>query len=421
MCAAAPFISSAGAFRYLKLGNCVLPKVVKGKTVLYAAPLMVPELGLALRLNAAPMPNRYLDPMPLATRINAILHDWIASDGKFCGLKSKGSESLSVLQKALVASISLRTTGRVKHFADFYLHQKGEADRLFLPIDESSVAKFLKYMETTTKKSKKTNHITIAPWLSKQHKESLPKNVVRDFQTYSTFLNNVPLQVMICAPQLLTTDMDRSNSVSVVTQCLENCIPGGPERGKVQFLAHQILCDLEGLFGFCFGRVTPDSIVAGHGSTMGYITTSWHVPTNNRLSFPKTLENIKAILSDETKTSRQHLMAMGYYRKGHSIYNRVNDLELSCIESEHLLCETWKLARKTFNHYRNSLVPMSLEPFLHPIKWPEDEEVHFISQDKAVHSIMQDIVDTFMNGKECVLDADANGPPMFVLPDVFEF
>ena len=54
--------------------------------------------------------------------------------------------------------------------------------------------------------------------------------------------------------------------------------------GCPDFLAHQILADVEELFEDPFGQVVPDGVVAGHGGQLGFLMLKNHIGGPHELS-----------------------------------------------------------------------------------------------------------------------------------------
>lgn len=86
----------------------------------------------------------------------------------------------------------------------------------------------------------------------------------------------------------------------------------------------------------------------------------------------------------------------GYeHNKDGVVVNALNGLPFDCIDAEHWLCKAWIAIKKTFNHYRNSLVPWPLDPSYHPIRLPYNVDEKDVWCDQEIQMIMENIVTAF--------------------------
>jgi hypothetical protein len=375
VCKANIFVSAAAAFWYKREGNCLVTINTNGRDKICSAPLDISELGMVLRLNAHPSCNRLLDPIPLAFRKHAKNKEWIPGSGKLKLYSMLLTANRHQLCDGMIGVTILHFTGRVRRFADFHLAQE---DGFMLPgINMNEINQFLEYMASTMViKSGRSPSTT--EWQSKQHIESIPKNL-KKFVAFSSFVRAVASKLFnfvesLYKKKLLSSrGLGRQEVMIELTSFSKGCISGGPVKGNLEFLSHQILADIESAFGRVFGEITAESIVAGHAGNLGYVMSNWYKPKNEQQDLPETLKTIVGIVSDPDKFSNIEIMVLGYKRRECDgvVINPATGHPFSCVNSEHFLCKGWIVIKKTFNHYRNSKYPTPLEPHLHPIKMPD--------------------------------------------------
>ena len=110
------------------------------------------------------------------------------------------------------------------------------------------------------------------------------------------------------------------------------------------------------------------------------------------------------------------LVIAGYHRDGKGmVLNRVNGLPFGLTDAEHWLCKSWVLARKTFNHYRNSLYPIPLQPFYHPIRFRGAGVPDSIRKDKVMDTIMKEVTDSF---EQFAVEENCQSKKFLKLPQV---
>ena len=100
--------------------------------------------------------------------------------------------------------------------------------------------------------------------------------------------------------------------------------------------------------------------------------------------------------------------------------NKVNGLPFNVTDAENWLCKSWVIVKKTFNHYRNSMYPVPLEPHYHPIKWPGRKTPLTITNDSVVDGVMQDIIKLFNKWMEVDDLVQENEEKALKLPEILE-
>ena len=438
-CIAALFVNAAGAYRYKKMGGCLLHEPStntsagamsgdvnsvssKKQDNKVSAPLMVKELGTALRLNSFPMCNRYMDTIPMTLRREAIRRKWIKDDSKHANFVWSDIAQRRTLQLVLFASTLLRFTGRVSRFA-LYEQWHANKNKTFIPTDSKEVTNFLEFMKATTVKVKCAGH-TMSQWISGQHFEAIPKSIRGSFVHTSNFIKNMGAGISTLVEKMhklsstgLPKGTDRRlRTIQIMEEQLKRwCIDDS--NGNLRFLAQQIISDVEGIFGYLFGEPISSGICAGHAGHLGYIMLVWKMEKKDKPSLAELLNIISDGVQRGTMIDDTWLPIGGYFRDDNGVVvNKINGLPFGCTDIEHWLCKTWILVRKTFNHYRNSMYPVPLEPFYHPIKWPRNNTPSSILKDNIMDAAMKEATDAF---EKCVKES-ANGKTGMALPTILE-
>ena len=409
------FVNAAGAYRYLKKGGCLVEKPILGKdttngekkrktitTAEFSSPLMVESLGVALRVNSHPMSNRSLDAVPLAIRREAKRMGWIPK-GKIIGnlVLSKVADR-NILGDALFAITALRFTGRVSRFA-LYSSFKNNTKKEFLPKGDENLETFIQFVKSTTKKNPNKKSIqSMSPWLSRQHVESIPKHIRKSHACYASFLRKMATnkkKIVQTLIQILPTEKNaniesRHAAIQEIKSFLEACC-GNTLTGNIEFMTHQIVADLENIFGLLFGEVTAASVQGGHAGLLGYTAIVWRQNGKEKQSFAAILDKIVHRVNDGTLGNKELAIA-GFHRdKNGKVRNIVNGLLFSPTDAEHWLCKGWIMVKKTFNHYRNSRYPKPLEPHLHPIRYPRVNLHRSIISDVEIDNVMSNITKNY--------------------------
>ena len=420
----AMFVNAAGAYCYLKKGGCLVEKPSlciystsngekKRKTTnleQFASPLMVESLGVALRVNSHPMSNRSLDPVPLAIRTEAKRMGWLPEGKKVGNLSHSNKDDMNILGDALFAITTVRFTGHVSRFALYSSYEKNTKGE-FLPKGDENLEMFINFVKLTTKKNPNKKSVqSMSPWLSRQHVESIPKHIRKSHACFASFLRKLATkkqQLVQTLIQILRTKDKENNesrhaAIQEIKSLLKTCC-GNTLTGNIEFMTHQIVADLENIFGLLFGKVTAASVMGGHAGLLGYTAIVWQQSSKEKQSFATILENIVDRVNHGTVT-REELAIAGYYRDRHGkVRNTVNGLLFSPTDAEHWLCKGWILVKKTFNHYRNSRYPKPLEPHLHPIRYPRVKLDKNIIGDNEIDSVMTNITNNYevltSNGK----------------------
>ena len=379
------------------------PTKSAGKGKCYGSPLMIKKLGTALRLNSHPMCNRYLDTVPVALRREAIQRGWMEDDHLTHTLDLEDDSDINVLCEAVYAATILRFSGRVSRFA---LFQKwnGNKERIFIPRKGQSTRDFLKFVKRTVMGNSGYGY-AMSQWLSGQHFQAIPKTIRSHYSHFEGFVEKMEVGIEFCVRSMIEGFIKNKGKSEIdirkeVINVLKGHIGGWCSdelKGDIGFLAQQIVADVEGLFGYVFGEPKATGIEAGHAGDLGYLMIVWKEAKKTRSTLAMVLQGIVDMIQKGGILEDSWLEVGGYVRCNESgkVVNKVNGLPFNVTDAEHWLCKSWVIVKKTFNHYRNSMYPVPLEPHYHPIKWPKHDTPTTITSDIVVDKIMEEITDKF--------------------------
>ena len=143
---------------------------------------------------------------------------------------------------------------------------------------------------------------------------------------------------------------------------------------------------------------------------------TWKYPRKERPTKTQVLETIVRRVHNGTLLDDAWLEIAGYRRMNKNlVVNKVNGLPFGVIDAEHWLCKSWVITRKTFNHYRNSLYPVPLQPYYHPIRYRGENVPDSITRDTVMDKIMEEATTTFI---KCAIEEDQKSDRFLQLPQV---
>lgn len=366
--------SASGALRYQR--QCL----VKYKGVDHGQPLPTKTLPSIFRQHPTPMSNRTLDVLNVVQRKIAI------TSSVFTRCKTATDKRIvyepnfrADLIQSLFTSLLLRFTGRTHAFHNFALQMEMEIE---IPLI-NDIEGFLAYMERTVD-SKPSGSLSI--WTSQQHAMSIPQDI-KKFAGFSKFIRSAAKHLPDEVDYLLNkADTSRSEAIIHLRNKLFEWCNNAPH-GHLQFLAQQILADVEELFVDPFGPVVAKNVIAGPGGKAGHVMLRNGGSVN---SFSNALDVIIKYMVDEAHPIWLELAGYKRIRKG-VVVNILNGRPFNATDAEHFLCKAWVAAKLTLGHYRNSLRPNSTKPHCHPMI----QEV----EDESLSKIMDDIVRAY---EECL-------------------
>ena len=448
-CLCALFVNAAGAYRYKKLGDCLrseappeykkakeredankneteknaIPRKTPrkkrkreqehcsadknktppgdGEKKCYGSPLMIDKLGTALRLNSHPMSNRYLDTVPVALRREALRRGWTTVRNATRQLDINSIADKNVLMEAMYAATLLRFTGRVSRFALFQ-QWSGNREQVFLPKWGDSTSDFLSFVQKTVMGNSGHGY-AMSQWLSGQHFEAIPRGIRSHYSLFEELVKKMEDGMELLVDSIITLCQQLQNKQVDMRKEIVKVITGhvrgwcsDDSKGNIEFLAQQVVADVEGLFGYVFGEPRAEGIMAGHAGDLGYLMIVWAMDKEETPTLAEILQQIVDGVQKGKYFNDEWLGIGGYERNSDNVVvNKVNGLPFNVTDAEHWLCKAWVIVKKTFNHYRNSMYPVPLEPHYHPIKWPGRKTPLSITNDGKVDGVMQDIIELF--------------------------
>jgi hypothetical protein len=347
----------SGASRYM------CRNIVQMGTKQCAAPLYNTKTPLpnVFVFRPMPMPNRAMDGIAMCLREDAIVLGILK---RSVGSSDSGYDRVSrpflhtELLQITFSALVLRFTGRILPHS---LYAKSCGSKTWTP-RVSDIELYLAFMKRCMVTKDPTD--SISKWLSEQHLHSVPC-ATKTFTYFSTFLKLVKVDLLGVILRMTTGTKTRQESVNLLSDHLRSCVVSSKSGGNFSFLAQQIIADVEEIFDFPYGPVTPKGMKWGSGSFQGYemLRNSDHTATD----FANVLSTIVRYFSQSSR--KEELSILGYRRDHHNlIKNVVNGRTFNCTDAEHFLCKAWIIAKYTFPQYTASVQPLSSKPHCHPIK-----------------------------------------------------
>ena len=373
--------SVAGALRYAK--KCF--EVVNEKE--FARPLTRDSLlPVIFRIHPMPMPNRALDVISIGLRQELV------RDGTFGRCQTR-SDSRIVYQTGYRAdligtafkSTVLRFTGRLNSFLQ-YSRATGR-EELLPNID--GIQPFLSFVRSTLPTTGKSKGI--ARWISDQHAHSIPRET-KVYTGFAQFLISVGQQLPRVVDEMLVgqegKSLNRYMACTKFRDMLLQCCQAS-EKNKLNFLAHQVLADVEEIFADPFGLVEPHNILMGSGAEQGFkMLKNFNGPQSPR-DVKEAMEMITKYMNDVVTSD--DLSMMGYSGNDSGkllVVNKVNGRPFNATDAEHFLCKLWVISKYTLPANSYATQAKATKPHCHPVYW-RGKELPIVD---SVDSIMNDII-----------------------------
>ena len=389
--------SVAGAFRYSK--RCF--ELIDEKE--FARPLLKDSLlPDVFRMHPMPMPNRALDVISIGLRQECV------SDGTFsrcqttgdCRIIYKPEYRVDLVGTAFKSTV-LRFTGRLNSFLQYSRATDREA--LLPTIDD--IQPFLSFVRSTLKRKGRVKGIP--RWISEQHAHSIPKET-KVYTGFAEFIVSVGRQLPRVVDEMLKKQdgipLDRHTACATFRDMLLQCCQTN-EISKLNFMAHQILADVEEIFADPFGSVEPNNSLAGSGAEQGFkMLKNFNGPDS-----PFNLKEAMVLIMKYMRYSvtSDDLSMMGYHIKDRDdlVRNKVNGRPFNATDAEHFLCKLWVISKYTLPANSYASQAKATKPHCHPVYLRGKE----FPRDNTVDSIMNDIISLHEKvGKD-------NEPPNFCL------
>ena len=396
------FCSMAGAYRYKR--ECF--EWVEGKQ--YARPLLIDcYLPEVFRIHPLPMPNRALDIISIGLRAE------LECDGTFLRCQTNKASRIKYRReynKDLVGtvfkSIILRFTGRLNSFLQYSIATNKVS---MLPsLAKGELEAFLSFVGCTSKGPVKR----IPRWISDQHAHSIPKET-KYYTGFVQFLTTVAQEIENVVNKMLVVDDDESDQRYLATiqmrDMLQQCSQTRDNQ-RMDFLAHQVLSDVEEIFDDPFGKVTPNSVHAGSGAEQGFKM----LRNNKDTASPHDLNHALEIIIEHMgeKTTNVNLEMMGYEtwasRSKREVRNKVNGRPFSATDAEHFLCKLWVISKYTLPAYSTAIQPTATKPHCHPI--------NLRGRKNSPDPIVSEIMASMLRGNE-QSRKEMTAPPFCLLPN----
>jgi hypothetical protein len=249
------------------------------------------------------------------------------------------------------------------------------------------------------------NRNQMSDWVSKQHDGSVSPDCVRNFATFARFLKNVSYKLETTIENMRSIrqiDVDdktqREKCVGVLegmlAQSLYEC--GAQKFGRVKWIAHLAVSDLEEFVIDPFDKVRDSSIAEGKYSQEGLDMVNRALA--NRINYGECLGMIVSYIHGNTPM--EHLRVLGYDKIDNVVFNIVNERQFSAVDAEHFLCKAWIIAKSTFGNAHLSNYPNQCSAHTHPSR-----VLHEMTSDE-ISNHMQAIEDAYtscMEGDQAVL------------------
>ena len=396
--------SVAGAYRYNK--ECL--QVVNGKSC--AMPLLKEcDLPDVFRIHPMPMPNRALDVTSIGLR------DDLFIDGTFDRCRTGKGDRIKYKQgyrddliNTMFKSIMLQFTGRLNSFLQYSCFTtQGQS---IIPTIRD-IKPFLAFVQTTL--TSKGISKGIPRWISDQHKGSIPKGT-KVYTGFAQFVTNVGKQLPDVVEEMIDSadkkSRTRYRALIKLRDMLDRCCQTD-DTSKLNFMAHQILADVEEVFREPFGTVLPDSVVAGRGAQQGLKMLKNGKCQGPEINIQQALKLIIDYMQEQA--TKEDLVMTGYQRIGvkSEVCNKVNGRPFNATDAEHFLCKMWVITKYTLPAYTNARQPKLTKPHCHPVNLRGRES----KPCPLLEEIMTDILQGYKKGRQdleapafCLLHGEAS-------------
>jgi hypothetical protein len=399
------FISCATAMRYMKL--CIYHDSTTGMTSCGPLPASC-HLSTIYRAHPFPFPVRTYDVMPLTLRSCAKSLGVIPREYGAPRCRQKISSDIFFM------SILNRLTGRTGVYSSFREHFYERHEVASIPIipRRKEIKAFLKYVDDNGAHRQLFSH---------QHLGSLPVDLTRHFTLFSSLVQELSESCDSVLDQLQNATFTRMQVVKNLGDYFLNAFEKYRNhlservmsRDKPDFLAHQVVSDLEEIYFQPFGDCDSCSVVFGYGAKQGasmcreIFSSSCHnelIEVNGKTKDAILLDVIlhqlhKYIASDQSQSANSTVVLGCKVDKSQLVTVALNDRPLCPVDAEHFLCKLYIAISKTLSVRSSSKTPVSCKPGLHPVCFLQSEP-HW--DDEHVRTIMMDIIESFDQAtKDC--------------------
>jgi hypothetical protein len=224
-------------------------------------------------------------------------------------------------------AIVLRYTGRVSCFESYFNYQvqEGQAQPRRIPLT-SDLTQFLEFVELDL--GKEGNSKSMLHWVSKQHDGSIPMDMRRHFFKFRLFIEYIAVHIADTMKQIRligqSQNMDsRTRCIHVLQKQLEEAMDYGRvcSYGRVQWMAHSVISDIEEFVEYPFGVVDISSVPLGVSSKNGHEMINRH--ERSSVSYGVCLQMIVSYINNEI--NEELLGVLGYKKqRPNNVVNLVN-------------------------------------------------------------------------------------------------
>ena len=375
--------SVAGAFRYGK--KCF--EIVDGKE--FARPLLrdtlLPDI---FRIHPMPMPNRALDVISIGLRQELVC------DGTFSRCQTtrdsrivyKPEYRADLIGTAFKSTV-LRFTGRLNSFLQY--SRTTERGTLLPTID--AIQPFLSFVLSTLQKKGKVKGIS--RWISEQHAHSIPTET-KVYTGFAQFIVSVGKQLPRVVDEMLVRQegktLNRHMACSRFRDMLLRCCQAS-ENNKLNFMAHQVLADVEEIFADPFGTVEPHFSLSGSGAEQGFKMLKNFSGSKTPSDLKEAMEMITKYMYESVTSDELSMMGYSVNHTDHLVANIVNGRPFNATNAEHFLCKLWVISKYTLPANSYASQAKATKPHCHPVNL---RGVEFPSN-PTIDSIMGDIVSIY--------------------------
>jgi hypothetical protein len=171
---------------------------------------------------------------------------------------------------------------------------------------------------------------------------------------------------------------------------------------KTDFLAHQIVCDLEEIYFEPFGSVSPESVVVGYGAREGVkmcnrllsLAVSGQGNSGSNTEDIKELsDRIITFMKEKTQLASHCRTMLGcQLDSSGNLSVLLNGRSLGLQDVEHYMCKLYIGVSKTLSSRGSSANPQPCKPGLHPVHFKDGG---YPWDDENVRLILLDVVETY--------------------------
>jgi hypothetical protein len=373
------YVNAAGAMRYN--GDCLKDPTDSDSP---AQPLPTESLPVSLRLHPTPMSNRTLD-------VNSLfLREVVLASGLFertnTAVFGERIKYVPELKQDLInftfQATLLRFTGRVSHFRT-YSHFTSAKEMIPIP---SQLTSFLNFVELTVKQK-----CTMGQWFSLQHRSCIPRPM-EYFPGFKSAFQVIAAEILhIVQLMLEQQQLNRAGAIKLLTKFLQDSCDEGTYN-KLQWMAQQIVADVDEVFEYPFGLPVATDIQPGHGSAIGH---SFLCVAEGNHTFSEGIQRmIDHIQNGEHPKPLLDMKGL-CTQDGGIVVHKINGRPYDATDPEHEYCKGYHVGKLNFGQYSGSRYPRLTKPWCHPVKHQVAGAVPSYDMQGIVDPIMRDIIEAY--------------------------